>query len=357
MARALQLARRGFYTTAPNPRVGCVIASEGRIVGEGWHLRAGGAHAEAVALERAGGGARDATAYLTLEPCNHHGRTPPCSDALIAAGIARAVIAVRDPNPQVTGGGIAALESAGVKTSVGVCEAQARELNAGFFSRMQRHRPWVRIKWGMSLDGRVAPVSGNSCWITGDDARHDVQLQRARCGALLTGAGTVLADDPRLNVRLSGGELGIEEAPRQPLRVVVDGRLRTSLDARIYRPPGRALLATCRDAAAFEGAGVEVWRFSEEDGRVPLVQLLRRLAEREINEVQIEAGPGLSGALIERGLYDEILLYVAPCLLGGGLPPAGLDGITEVEQREALEWHDLRRVGGDLRILMRRGEQ
>ncbi len=354
MARALQLARRGFYTAAPNPCVGCVIVAAGRVVGEGWHAATGGAHAEAVALDRAGAAARGATAYLTLEPCTHHGRTPPCSEALIAAGIARAVVAVRDPNPQVAG--VAALASAGIDTSVGTCEAPARDLNRGFFSRMQHRRPWVRIKWGMSLDGRVAPASGDSRWITGEDARRDVQLQRARCGALLTGADTVLADDPRLDLRLSGTDVDVAGELPQPLRVVVDGALRTAPDARIYRPPGHALIATCAaDAAAFKNAGLEVRCFASEHGHVPLTQLLEGLAEREINEVQVEAGPGLSGALIARGLYDEILLYVAPCLLGGkGTPPAALDRIVEVGQREALAWCDARRVGDDMRILMRR---
>ncbi len=359
MARALQLARRGLYTAAPNPCVGCVIVKNGRIVGEGWHARTGGAHAEVAALKDAGADARGASVFLTLEPCTHHGRTPPCTNALIAAGIARAVIAVHDLNPRVAGGGAAALAAAGIETHVGLCAEEARVLNAGFFSRVQRRRPWVRIKWGMSLDGRIAPASRDSRWITGDDARRDVQFQRARCGALLTGAGTVCADDPRLNVRLSSTELGITGDVRQPLRVVADDTLRSSPAAQIYRPPGQAVIATRgSDAAAFEKEGVEVWRFAEENKRVPLARLLEGLAEREINEVQVEAGPGLSGALIGQGLYDEILLYVAPCLLGGdGLPPAALAGITTVGQREALAWCDVRRIGDDLRILMRRGEQ
>ena len=355
MARALRLARRGIYTTAPNPNVGCVIVKEGRVIGEGWHARTGGAHAETLALERAGD-ARAAVVYLTLEPCTHSGHTPPCSDALIAAGVARVVIAVQDPNPQVAGNGIAALESAGIKTRVGVCEAEARALNPGFFSRMQRQRPWLRIKWGTSLDGRVASASGESRWITGADARRDVQFERARCSALLTGAGTVCADDPRLNVRLSNSELNIEGQVRQPLRVVIDGALRTSPDARIYHLPGDVLLATySADTAAFAAAGVEVWCCERENGHIPLPRLLQCLAERGINEVQVEAGPNLSGALIEQGLYDEILLYVAPCLLGGtGLPLAQLGGIVSVQQREGLRWHDLRRVGNDVKILMRR---
>ena len=358
MARALRLARRGLYTASPNPCVGCVVVHDGRVVGEGWHERTGSAHAEAVALGRAGPKARGATVYLTLEPCTHHGRTPPCVGALAAAGIARAVVAVRDPDPRVAGGGIAALKAAGVAVEVGVCESEARALNRGFFSRMRRKRPWVRIKWGMSLDGRVASSSGNARWITGDDARRDVQFERARCGALLTGAGTVLADDPRLDLRLGGRELGIGGEPSQPLRVVIDGALRTSPDARIYRAPGSALVAARDDAAgSFERAGVELWRFPRENDHVPLARLLERLAGRGINEVQVEAGPGLSGALIEQGLYDEILLYFAPCLLGGGgFPPAALGGITTLEQRETLEWRDVRRVGRDMKILVRRAD-
>ena len=355
MARALQLARRGLYTASPNPCVGCVIVAGGRIVGEGWHAKTGGAHAEIAALECAGPAAREATAYLTLEPCVHHGRTPPCSNALITAGLARAVIAVRDPNPQVAGNGIAALEAAGIQTDVGTCEAEARTLNQGFFSRMQHARPWVRIKWGMSLDGFVTSPSNENRWITSDDARRDVQYQRARCGALITGAGTVITDNPRLNLRLDDTDIDMPGEPAQPLRVVVDGSLRTMSDARIYNLPGRSLLATCSsEAAAFEAAGVEIWRFEPENGRVPLAQLLKRLADRGINEVQVEAGPGLSGALIGRGLYDEILLYVAPCLFGGGLPAAVFDHIASGGQREAVEWFDIRKLGTDMRILVRR---
>ncbi len=360
MARALQLARRGLYTAAPNPCVGCVIVNGGRVVGEGWHARAGEAHAEAAALEQAGSAARGATVYVTLEPCTHHGRTPPCGNALIAAGVARVVAAARDPNPEVSGGGVEALEAAGVETEVGVCEAQARELNFGFFTRVRLKRPWVRIKWGMSLDGRVTAAGRKGEWITCDASRRDVQFQRARCGALMTGAGTVLADDPRLNLRLSSEELGHEGEVRRPLRVVVDGALRTSPSAQVYRLPGQVLLACREDVPlkpGFEDAGVEVRRFAREGEHLAPAPLLEHLAERGVNEVQVEAGPGLCGALIERGLYDEILLYVAPCLLGGaGLPPAALGGVVSVEQREALRWCDVRKVGDDLRILMRKEE-
>ncbi len=354
MARALQLARRGIYTAAPNPCVGCVIVNNGRIVGEGWHRKAGSPHAEVLALAQAGRGARGGDVYLTLEPCTHHGRTPPCSDSLIAAGIARAIIAIRDPNPQVFG--VDALEAAGIKTHVGICEKQAYELNRGFFTRMQRQRPWIRIKFGMSIDGRIASESGKSRWITGAPARRDVQLQRARCGALLTGAGTVLEDDPRLTLRLDSEKPAIDGEVRQPLRVVVDGGLRTSSNARIYHPPGQSILATCReDAGAFSDSGVKVWHFHPRGGHVPLDELLARLAELEINEVQVESGSGLSSALIAQGLYDEVLLYVAPFLLGRrSIPVAELDHIALLEQREKLRYCDIRKIGDDIRIRMRR---
>ena len=356
MARALQLARRGMYTAAPNPCVGCVVVNGGRIVGEGWHRKTGSPHAEAMALAQAGKDAQGSDVYLTLEPCTHHGRTPPCSDALIAAGIARAIIAARDPNPRVSG--VDALAAAGIETRVGVCEKQAYELNRGFFTRMQRQRPWIRVKFGMSVDGRIAPESGKSRWITGVPARRDVQLQRARCDALLTGAGTVLEDDPRLTLRPDGGQPAIDEAIRQPLRVVVDGGLRTGPDARVYRLPGKSILATCcEDTGKFSDSGVEIWHFRSREGHVPLAELFTRLAELEINEVQVESGSGLSGALIAQGLYDEILLYVAPFLLGGkGVPIAGLEHITSLEQREKLEYCDIRKIGDDIRIRMRRVE-
>ena len=357
MARVLQLARRGEYTVAPNPQVGCVVVNRQRIVGEGWHLKAGSPHAEIMALEQARNDAKGSEVYLTLEPCTHYGRTPPCSDSLITSGVARAIIAIRDPNPLNEVSGIDALEAAGIRTSVGLCKEQAYELNRGFFTRMRKRRPWVRIKSGMSLDGCVAPYSRRSRWITGTSARRDVQFQRARCDALLTGAGTVVEDNPDLTLRLSDAELKISSgAVRQPLRVVVDGSLKTTPDAKIYHLPGKSILATCRsDTSKFTDAGVEVWHFRHHHEHVSLVELLKRLATLEVNEVQVESGPGLSGALIAQGLYDEILLYIAPCLLGGrGVPLADLDHIVAMGQREKLRYHDVRKVGDDIRIVMRR---
>ena len=250
------------------------------------------------------------------------------------------------------------LEAVGIETCVGVCEKQAYELNRGFFTRMRQQRPWIRIKFGMSIDGRIAPGSKKSRWITGAPARRDVQLQRARCGALLTGAGTVLEDDPRLTLRLDNEQLAIEGEVRQPLRVVVDSDLRTNPNAGIYRSPGESIVATCReDTGKFADSGVQVWHFHPQGGHVPLSELFARLAKLEINEVQVESGSGLAGALIAQGLYDEILLYVAPSLLGGrGVPVAELDHITSLEYREKLRYCDIRKIGDDLRIRMRRAQ-
>lgn len=350
MARALRLAEPGLYTTSPNPRVGCVIVKDGNIAGEGWHERAGEPHAEVHALRQAGALARGATAYVTLEPCSHHGRTPPCAEALLAAGVGRVVAAMRDPNPRVAGGGLQLLQQNGVETAVGLMENQARELNIGFVSRMERGRPWVRSKIAASLDGRTALANGVSQWITGAAARHDVQRWRARSCAILTGIGTVLADDPQLTVR--DFDIG-----RQPLRVVVDSVLRTPPSARITQS-GNTLIATTVDDAikadALRSAGAEVLVLPEVDGRVDLAALLQELALREINEVLVEAGAGLHGALLQAGLMDELLLYQAPTLLGDAargmfaLPP-----FTEMAQRVDLDILGLDRVGQDIRIRAR----
>jgi len=319
MARALRLARRGLYTTDPNPRVGCVLVREGRVVGEGWHERAGGPHAEVVALRQAGEAARGATCYVTLEPCSHHGRTPPCAEALVAAGVSRVVAAMTDPNPQVAGRGLARLRAAGIEVESGLMAETARELNLGFVARMTRVRPWVRVKLAASLDGRTALASGESQWITGVAARRDVQRWRAQASAILTGVGTVLADDPALTVRPA--ELG-EDPGRQPLRVVVDSRLRTPPAARLLRQAGPVLVATREDAdparcRALEAAGAEVLPLlADETGRVALPALLAALAAREVNELHVEAGATLAGALVAQGLADELLLYQAPLLLG-----------------------------------------
>ncbi|MCS3746702.1 diaminohydroxyphosphoribosylaminopyrimidine deaminase/5-amino-6-(5-phosphoribosylamino)uracil reductase [Xanthomonas arboricola] len=346
MAQALRLAERGAYTTRPNPMVGCVIVRDGACVGEGFHQRAGGPHAEVFALRAAGEQARGATAYVTLEPCAHYGRTPPCALALIEAGVARVVAAMADPFPQVNGGGFALLREAGIEVVAGVLQAQARELNRGFLSRVERGRPWLRVKLGASLDGRTALANGHSKWITGAHARADVQRWRARAGAILTGAGTVLADDPAMTVRL-----GDDTPFVPPLRVVLDARLRTlecgnirQGDAPTLYLHGHALQAPSLQSAEFVGMPLQ-------EGRLDPGAVLALLAERGINEVHAEAGATLSGALLQAGLVDELLVYMAPVLLGDTARPllAGL-GIDTMAQRRALHLADVRQLGQDLRL-------
>lgn len=351
MARALELAARGLWTTDPNPRVGCVIADGERVIAEGWHERAGLPHAEAMALAAADGPVRGATAYVTLEPCCHHGRTPPCADALIAAGIARVVYATRDPNPRVDGGGIARLCASGVAVEGGVLEPEARELNAGFIARMQRGRPWVTLKMAASLDGGTALADGESRWITGDAARQDVQRLRARASALLTGSGTVLRDNPRLDVRLPG-------VTRQPLRVVLDSRLRMPPRARIVAPPGRVLVLCAAEdperAAALRGCGAEIETVAPAPGGIDLAAALAVLAAREVNEVVAECGARLAGALLAARLVDELVLYQAPVLLGHGARPlAVLPQLRAMNERLEFTVRDQRLVGPDLCIRLR----
>lgn len=353
MAQALRLAEQGLYGTSPNPRVGCVLVAGEKVVGSGWHRRAGEPHAEVYALREAGEAALGATAYVTLEPCSHHGRTPPCADALVEAGVARVVIATQDPNPQVAGEGIEKLRAGGIFVESGLMEAAARELNAGFFARMTRGTPWLRSKIAMSLDGRTALANGASQWITGAAARRDVQHWRARSCAVLTGINTVLADDAQLNVRDI-------ETTRQPLRVVLDSRLRMPLNARILqkRPGGSVLVYTVlRDAekiAALEKSGATICVLPESKGQVDLSAVLRDLAGRGCNEVLVEAGSTLNGALLRAGLVDELLLYVAPQLLGDAARGmAQLGELTGLEQRVNLKWQDIRQVGNDLRITVK----
>lgn len=350
MARALALAERGLETTTPNPRVGCVLAKEGKIVGEGWHARAGEAHAEVHALRAAGEHARGATAYVTLEPCAHHGRTPPCADALIAAGVTRVVAAMQDPNPQVAGQGLARLRAAGIDTAVGLLQAQAHELNIGFVSRMTRGRPWLRLKTASSLDGKTALNNGISQWITGEAARHDGHRWRARACAVLTGIGTVRADDPQLTVRAVS-------ASRQPLRVLVDARLEVSTQARILAD-GHCLIATATDdatkAAALRQRGVELLYLPDRYGKVDLPALLYELGRRGLNEVHVEAGRGLNGALLRAGCVDELLIYLAPTLLGEAAQGLfRLPELSALEDAIRLRIVDLRLVGEDLRLLAR----
>jgi diaminohydroxyphosphoribosylaminopyrimidine deaminase/5-amino-6-(5-phosphoribosylamino)uracil reductase len=319
MRRALELAERGLYSTHPNPRVGAVLARDEEIVGEGWHERAGEAHAEPIAIRAAGERARGATAYVTLEPCSHHGRTPPCVDVLLAAGVRRVVYAVGDPNPRVNGAGAARLKEAGLIVESGLMAADSEALNAGFLMRMRHRRPFIRLKSGASLDGRVALANGKSKWITSEEARADVQHWRAQSGAVLTTAATVLADDPRLDVRI--------EAPRQPLRVVLDRRRALRKTARILAPPGDALVFAAPTATRKSGAGEErlgaarVERVRVKRSHLDFSAVFARLAELEVNDVLVEAGPRLSGALLTAGLVDEWLLYVAPKLLGEGAKP------------------------------------
>ncbi|OOG25203.1 riboflavin biosynthesis protein RibD [Thioalkalivibrio denitrificans] len=357
MARALVLARRGLYTTDPNPRVGCVIVRDGEVVGEGFHVRAGEPHAEILALRQAGEAASGATVYVSLEPCAHHGRTPPCADALVAAGVGRVVAAMRDPNPRVAGEGLARVAAAGIGTTSGVLENEARAINPGFVSRMERGRPYVRVKLAMSLDGRTAMASGESRWITGEAARREVQFLRARAGAILTGSGTVLADDPRLDVRLSAEDLGIEGPVRQPLRVILDTALACPSAARLLDTGGSVLLLTGKQDSArhapLQARGAEVVTLPLAQGRLDLRALMALLAEREINEVHVEAGPRLSGALMEAGLVDELVIYMAPHLMGSAARGLMELGLETMDERIALKIEDIRAVGEDWRITAR----
>ena len=347
MARALRLAERGLFTARPNPMVGCVIAHGDRVVGEGWHQRTGGPHAEVFALRQAGEEARGATAYVTLEPCAHHGRTPPCALALIEAGVARVVAAMGDPFPKVDGGGFVLLREAGIEVAEGLMAAQARELNRGFLSRVERGRPWLRVKLAASLDGRTAMADGTSKWITGDAARTDVQRWRARAGAILTGADTVLADDPQLTVRLADTEV------MPPLRVVLDTRLRSLECARVREGGAPTLYLHHASVSPPDAADAEFASVPSQDGRLDLGAVLALLAERGINEVHTEAGATLSGALLSGGWVDELLLYQAPTLLGEhGRPLLGGLGIHDMAQQRRLRVVDQRQVGADLRLLL-----
>jgi diaminohydroxyphosphoribosylaminopyrimidine deaminase/5-amino-6-(5-phosphoribosylamino)uracil reductase len=350
MARALQLARRGLYTTDPNPRVGCVIVKDGKIIGEGWHERASEPHAEINALNQAGKmNTHSAGVYLTLEPCCHQGRTPPCTQALVKAGVRRVVAAMRDPNPLVAGKGLKEIESHGIQTDVGLMEAEAAALNPGFISRMKRGRPFVRVKLAASLDGRTGMANGDSKWITGEAARADVQKWRARSSAILTGVGTVLADDPSLNVRDF-------KTGRQPLRVVLDSRLRMSPRARMLRNEGKTLIVTASGdavlAETLKKVGAEVARISTPEKTVDLAALLKHLAWLEVNEVLVEAGATLCGALLRAGLVDELVLYYAPHVMGSAergmftLPP-----LLRMSDRITVEITDARAVGKDWRVI------
>lgn len=350
MSLALDLAAKGMYTAHPNPRVGCVIARGEQVVGTGWHAVTGGPHAEIVALEAAGVAARGATAYITLEPCNHHGQTPPCVDALLEAGIQRVVMAMQDPNYLVNGSGQRRLKAAGVTVDCGLMAEAAEKLNAGFVMRMRYGRPWVRVKIASSLDGRTALQNGKSQWISCDASRLDVQNWRARSSAILTGIGTILADDPVMTAR-------VQEPPLLPLRVIVDTHWRTPPRSRILRHPPSALVAGSRDVAippALLETGAQCLSLPQLSGRVDLLALMRALGDKEINELQVEAGATLCGGLLKAGLVDEILLYVAPVLLGEGGPgPFALGVLESMRQRTQLELLESRQLGDDLRLRLR----
>lgn len=359
MARALKLARRGLFTTDPNPRVGCVLVRAGEIVGEGWHQWAGGAHAEVNALHQAGARARGATCYVTLEPCCHRGRTPPCTSALIKAGVVRVVAAMRDPNPKVAGQGLAQLRAAGLQVEYGLLQEEAEALNPGFMQRLVQGRPWVRCKLAMSLDGATALASGESRWITAPPARRDVQRWRARSSAILTGIGTVLRDDPSLNVRYE--ELRDEVPPgfdRQPLRVVLDQKLAISERARLLLLPGPILIG-CADgsqqkAETLRRRGAEVITLPVIREGLDLRALMTILAAREINELHVECGARLAGSLLQAGLIDELVLYIAPKLMGNAaLGLLRLSGIETMQDCIEVEIKEVRAVGRDWRLVVK----
>lgn len=354
MARALALAAKGLYSTSPNPRVGCVIVRDGKIVGEGWHEKAGAPHAEVMALRDAGLHARGAVAYVTLEPCNHHGRTPPCTEALIASGVARVVAAMQDPNPLVSGQGFARLHAAGIDSAAGLMEREARELNIGFVSRMTRGRPWVRMKIAASLDGRTALANGKSQWITSQAARDDGHHWRARACAVLTGIGTLREDDPRLNVRAV-------ITPRQPMKVLIDSRLEAAPTAALFNQStedGPVLVfAGSEDpqrAAALKARGAEIVVLPNAQGKVELPDMLAELARRGVNELHVEAGSALNGSMLREGCVDELLVYLAPKVLGDAAQGMfRLGELKELSEARALALDEVARIGGDIRIRAR----
>ncbi len=362
MARAIQLVKKGQYTTHPNPRVGCVIVKDDKIIGEGYHQKEGQPHAEINALrDVANGDTKGATAYVTLEPCSHTGKTPPCANALIESQISRVVIAMQDPNPQVAGQGIQRLLDAGITVEVGILEEQARALNVGFIKRMEQGLPWVRIKLAMSLDGRTAMASGESQWITGSAAREDVQRLRAKADAILTGSGTVLEDDPSLNVRITSEELGLDSQLgtgleyQQPLRVVLDSTLRIPKQAKMLSLDGKTLIYTCVDESekslALNNVGAEIVVLKSDNNKIPLKTVLQDLAKQQINEIHVEAGATLCGALLQENLVDEIVVYMAPTIMGSGA--RGLFDLPELElmkDKIDLKIHDIRAVGDDWRL-------
>lgn len=350
MSRALQLAEKGLYTTHPNPRVGCVVVKDDVVIGEGWHEKAGLPHAEVLALREAGAAARGASVYVSLEPCCHQGRTPPCTGFLVNAGVKRVIAAMEDPNPQVTGGGVQNLRSVGIDVDVGVLRQAAEKLNRGFVQRIKKGRPWVTVKVAASVDGRTATRSGESKWISNQQSRKDVHHWRARSSVVLTGSGTVLADNPALTVRYV-------ETARQPLRVIVDSNFSTPFDAKVVSGPGRVLVAIANtDQVHLENIDserVEVVYVPNADRTIDLVALMDHLSQREINEVLVEAGPTLSGALMRAGLVNEVLVYLAPSLLGSeGRGMFNLNGLGHLADRLQFDMIDVRQFGDNLRITL-----
>ena len=352
MARALKLAKKGLYTTYPNPRVGCVIVRDSQILTEGWTQKAGQAHAEAHAISRSGSSLSGSTVYVTLEPCSHQGKTPPCADALVNSAVKRVVMAVNDPNPRVNGEGVRKLRQAGIKVESGLMENEAREINRGFFSLHERHRPWIRLKTAASLDGKTAMKSGESQWITSKNARLDGQKLRAQSSAILTGVNTVIVDDPSLTVRLDGID-------RQPLRVILDSGLRTPPQAKLFTQGGDILILTCLDvgdqkAEQLRTKGANVMQIESDNGRLSLAKVMETLAAMSINEIHVEAGRTLTGRLISENLADELVIYLAPTLLSD--QAQGMFHIPELNklaQQKKMSWQDIRMIGNDLRLTMR----
>lgn len=347
MSEAIRLAEKGLYTTSPNPRVGCVIVKNGEIIGRGWHEKAGLPHAEINALKQAATEVKGSTVYVTLEPCCHHGRTPPCTDALINAGIAKLIIAMQDPNPLVAGKGIQQLRTAGIEVQYGLLEAQANQLNIGFVSRMVRQRPWIRVKIAASLDGKIALANGKSQWITGEAARTDVHRSRARSCAILTGINTIKHDDPELSVRHV-------QTTRQPLRVILDNRLEITTNAKVLQKTGSLIFTTLQDSEKIQSLmekGAQVIVLPSPTGKLDLAEVMSKLAEFELNEILVEAGSTLNGALIESRFVDEIIIYCAPILLGNSAQSMlNLPELTSLAQKWKLEITEIGKVGCDIKI-------
>lgn len=370
MARAIELAKHGSYSTKPNPAVGCVIVKNGQLIAEGWHQKAGQPHAERIALKQAGKEAEGSTVYVTLEPCSHHGRTPPCSDALIEAKAARVVVAMKDPNPLVAGRGIDKLQEAGILVESGVLEQESRTLNLGFLKRMDKQLPYVRLKIASSMDGRTAMESGESQWITGPESRLEVHKMRAQSGALITGIGTVLADDPSLNVRLLDeelAELNLTQETCHPIRVVLDPNLSMPLDAKMLKLPGRTILMTSRQTAERSpervdelfANDIEMVAVSANEDRLDIKSILAYLAQEEqVNDVMVESGAIVAGAFIQSGLVDEVHCFMAPTLMGQNAKPMfALEGISSMEDKIQFGIASMDRFGADVRIVLTQKEQ